>query len=124
MAAPLLFLIIFTVVFSAFGQLAMKLAVQRMDLKGALEAGLIPAFMAAAASPFLWAALFIYVVSVALWLWVLSEADLSLAYPFVSLGFLVTLFFAIVFLNESVTFMRVAGTCLIMAGCFFVAHSA
>ena len=80
--------------------------------------------MAAAMSPFIWFGLVIYALSVALWLWVLSKVDLSVAYPFVGVGFLVTMLFGIVLLNENVTPMRIIGTVLIVGGCVLVGKSA
>ncbi|MCA8888916.1 MAG: EamA family transporter, partial [Parvularculaceae bacterium] len=105
-------------------QTALKVAVEKSDLKDAIAAGLMPAITAAMSSPFLWGALVIYGVSIVLWLWVLSQADLSLAYPFVSLGFVVTMVFAAGFLGEHVSMLRIFGTLLIVAGCIVVARSA
>ena len=124
MPLGLLALIITAVLMSAVGQTALKVAVEKSDLKDAITAGLMPAITAAMSSPFLWGALVIYGVSIVLWLWVLSQADLSLAYPFVSLGFVVTMLFAAGFLGEHVSMLRILGTLLIVAGCIVVARSA
>ncbi|MEZ5895328.1 MAG: EamA family transporter [Parvularculaceae bacterium] len=124
MPLGLLALIITAVLMSAVGQTALKVAVEKSDLKDAIAAGLMPAITAAISSPFLWGALVIYGVSIVLWLWVLSQADLSLAYPFVSLGFVVTMLFAAGFLGEHVSMVRIVGTLLIVAGCLVVARSA
>ncbi|WP_395622124.1 EamA family transporter [Sphingomonas daechungensis] len=117
-------LIVSAVAMSAVGQMALKIAVERAHLKNAIAAGAVSALGAAAVSPALWAAVFIYVSSVALWLWALSEADLSTAYPFVSLGFVLTMVFAAVFLKEAITPLKLAGTLLILVGCVLVAKSA
>lgn len=124
MPAKVLILILVTVLMSAVGQLALKIAVEKTNLRQAIDGGFMNAAVAAAGSPYFWGALAIYGVSVALWLWVLSRAELSVAYPFVSLGFVVTLGFAAVFLNETVTTLKLVGTILIVAGCFMVAKSA
>ena len=58
------------------------------------------------------------------WLWVLSKVDLSVAYPFVGLSFLVTMAFGAFLLEESVTPSRIAGTLLIAVGCILVGRSA
>lgn len=124
MSAQVWVLLLVAVLMSAIGQLALKVAVERANLKEAIGEGFAAAIAAAVTSPFFWAALVIYGVSVALWLWVLSEAELSVAYPFVSLGFVITMVFAVYFLNESLTHWKLIGTLLIVAGCAMVAKSA
>jgi len=123
MPLPILLLTLATVVMSAFGQIALKVAVERSELRTAMEAGVFSAFLAAAGSVYIWGALAIYAVSIVLWLWVLSKVELSLAYPLVSLGFVVTMIFAALFLHEHITPLRIAGTLLIVAGCFCVGRS-
>ncbi len=84
----------------------------------------VEGLIAAAGSPLIWVGLTIYGLSVAMWLWVLSKTDLSVAYPFVGVSFLVTMMFGIFLLNENVTPARIAGTLLIACGCVLVAKSA
>jgi drug/metabolite transporter (DMT)-like permease len=124
MQPKVLALVISAVALSAVGQMALKIAVERAHLKNAIAAGGMRALGAAAGAPALWAAVFIYVSSVALWLWALSEADLSTAYPFVSLGFVLTMVFAAVFLKEAITPLKLTGTMLILIGCMLVAKGA
>jgi len=59
-----------------------------------------------------------------LWLWVLSRLDVSLAYPLVSLGFVVTLALGVVWLGEPLSWTRVAGCGLIVAGVWLLALDA
>ena len=121
MQAKVYVLIITAVVLSAVGQMALKIAVERAHLKDAIAAGAMSAAGAASGSPVLWLAVFISLSSIVLWLWALSEADLSTAYPFVSLGFVLTMIFAAVFLKEIVTPLKLTGTMLIVIGCVLVA---
>lgn len=124
MTPRVLTLTLIAVLMSAVGQIMLKSAVEKANLKGAIAQGLVPAVTAGASSIVLWAALALYGVSVLLWLWVLTELPVSLAYPLVSLGFIVTLVLAAVTLGEPVTPLRVAGVLLIVAGCFLVGRSA
>lgn len=117
-------LIIAAVAMSAVGQMALKIAVERAQLKDAIAAGAMSAATAAVVSPVLWIAVMIYLTSIALWLWALTEADLSIAYPFVSLGFVLTMILAAIFLKEAVTPLKLTGTMLIVVGCVLVARSA
>lgn len=116
-------LILLTVTLSACAQLALKLGVTKPDMALALQNGAFDAVLAAAVSPMIWIGLIIYALSVSLWLWVLSKVDLSVAYPFVGVSFLVTMAFGAFLLDENVTPMRIAGTILIAGGCVLVGKS-
>lgn len=124
MSLLVLVLILFTVTLSACAQLALKMGVSKPNMVEAMQASIIDSIMAAAASPLIWLGLFIYAFSVALWVWVLSKVDLTIAYPFVGISFLITMAFGTFILNENVTTMRVVGTLLIASGCVLVAQSA
>lgn len=116
--------ILFTVALSAVAQLFFKMGVGQPGVARALERLSLEALTAVASSPLILAGLALYGLSVALWLWVLSRVDLSLAYPFVGLSFLVVMGFGALFLGESVGPLRLVGTVLIAAGCILVVRSA
>lgn len=124
MTVTLFALILFTVILSACGQLALKLGVNAAGPAVAQSHGLADAMIAYLLSPFVLLGIGIYGVSACLWLWVLSKADLSVAYPFIGVSFIVTMAFGAMILDESVTPMRMVGTVLIAVGCAFVARSA
>lgn len=117
-------LILFTVTLSACAQLALKLAVSQKQVVSALDADVSSGLFAAALSPLVWLGTVIYVLSFALWLFVLSKVDLSVAYPFVGISFVVTMAFGGMFLDEQISASRLIGTLLIVAGCVFVGKSA
>lgn len=75
-------------------------------------------------SPMVIVGLGLYGVGACLWLFVLGRAPLSLAYPFVGLGFIMTTLAGALYLNEGVSAGRIAGTLLIAVGCVVVARSA
>jgi len=124
MTLSLLLLLLVTVAFSACGQLALKLGVMNPAVEAARGEGVWRFLASVAAAPGVWVGLAIYAGSVGLWLWVLSRTDLSVAYPFVGVSFVITMLFGALLLHEPVTFGRVAGTLLIAAGCVLVARSA
>jgi drug/metabolite transporter (DMT)-like permease len=116
-------LILATVTASACAQLALKLGMSSPAVTAALPQGGKFLIMAVAASPLVWTGLTIYGLSVAVWLWILSRVELSLAYPFVGVSFIVVMIFGIFLLQETVSPLRVAGTLLIAFGCVMVARS-
>ena len=65
-----------------------------------------------------------YVVSILIWLVVLSRVEVSVAYPMVSLGYIVTALAAYFWLGEALEPMRIAGIAIIMVGVWMVAKTA
>ena len=115
--------IIGTVFLSALAQMLFKMGMSAFnENQGIFDNGII-SILKALFSPLVFSGLVIYGISVIVWLWVLSKVDLSLAYPFVGLSFLMTLLFGVLFLDETVNASRIAGTALIVLGCVFVARS-
>lgn len=123
MTLTTLALILATVTASACAQLALKLGMSSPAVAAALPQGGKEVILAVAASPLVWTGLTIYGLSVAVWLWILSKVDLSLAYPFVGVSFILVMLFGVFLLQEAVTPMRMVGTLLIALGCVMVARS-
>jgi multidrug transporter EmrE-like cation transporter len=63
-----------------------------------------------------------YVVSVGVWIVALSRADVSLAYPMLSLGYVVNAIAAWYLFGELIGPARVAGIALILAGVFVMSR--
>lgn len=69
------------------------------------------------------AGLTLYVLSVGVWIVGLSRADVSVAYPMLSLGYVVNALAAMWLFGEMMSPTRVAGIGLILAGVFVIARS-
>lgn len=113
--------ILFTVFLSACAQLLLKIGASKGGddpLSGGIQGVLGILF-----SPQVMIGIFIYAASVLIWLWVLSQVDLSVAYPFVGISFIFTLMFGYFLLNEPVNMSRILGTLLIAGGCVLVGRS-
>jgi multidrug transporter EmrE-like cation transporter len=118
----LLALILLSVGMSAAAQLLLKMGVDSSGAaaKGESAGGLIAMLM----SPMVIGGLALYGFGAMVWLFVLGRAPLSLAYPFVGLGFIATAALGVFVLNEGISVQRIAGTLLIALGCVLVARSA
>jgi drug/metabolite transporter (DMT)-like permease len=66
--------------------------------------------------------LFCYGLSMVFWLYILTKVEVSRAYPFVGLGFIGTMFFAYLFLQEPLTLPKLIGTICIVLGVFLIAR--
>ena len=56
------------------------------------------------------------------WMAAMTRLDLNYAYPFMSLAFVLVMFFSVVFLGEALTVPRIIGTALVMAGLIVIAR--
>ena len=74
-------------------------------------------------NPFILLGLGTYVVSTVIWLVALSRVDLSYAYPFVSLSYVLMLLASWLLLHENLSPIRLLGTFVIVMGVFLVSRS-
>jgi len=124
MDRSMLFLICASVLLSSIAQIVLK---GGMSSPGVSVAGVqgfgLPMLQAIATSPKVILGLGIYFASAAVWLLVLARVDVSLAYPFVGLGFVVTMLLAWAVHGEVLSTGRIAGTLMICAGVVVLARS-
>jgi len=106
-------------------QISLKKGVSSAPVQALLERGTAaPEFIARAAfAPLVVVGLSLYVFSTLLWLLVLAKADVSYAYPFVSLGFLMISLYAHYSMSEPLGMLKMTGIALIMTGVVCVARS-
>ena len=116
---PLL-LALLCVLLSAVAQLAMKTGMTGAGTGSAVG----HTYGQALTSGWVWGGLGMYGLSAVLWLWVLSRLDVSLAYPLVSLGFVVTMLAGVLCLGEPWSWQRMGGAALIVAGVLLLAADA
>lgn len=118
----LLLLILFSVSCSSVAQLLLKLGMIDRNPPAALDneswQGVL---MGALHSPTVAAGLGLYGLGALVWLLVLAKVDLSFAYPFVGLGFVLTLLLGRFVLDEAITPARLGGTLLVAVGVLLVA---
>jgi drug/metabolite transporter (DMT)-like permease len=112
-------LIIASVACGAVGQLILKAGMKSL---GPLQLSL-NTLISMATSPLLLVGIAVFGVSTLLWLLALMKADLSFAYPFLSLTYIAVLIGGAVLFQENVTLPRVVGFAVIVAGVLIVARS-
>jgi drug/metabolite transporter (DMT)-like permease len=124
MTAPLLLLILFSVSLSGLAQVLFKYGVSTAAARAAMADGSAASVLLAFVdSPAVIAGLAMYGFGTLIWLNVLSRTDLSLAYPFVGLSFIITALLGYILFHEPFHPGRVAGTVLVVAGVILVARS-
>ena len=122
MNPSLFILILVSVAMSACAQLLLKLGVApaRASDPAADAATSLAAYLV---SPLVIGGFALYGFGAILWLFVLARLPLTAAYPFVGLGFIITMLLGVMALGEAVTPMRLLGTVMIATGCVLVARS-
>jgi multidrug transporter EmrE-like cation transporter len=116
-------LIIISIVLSVSAQILLKNGMSSQSVTQALSSGPIDSILSIATNISVLSGLSAYVASVGFWLIVLSKMEVSKAYPFVGLGFILTMLFAYVFLNEPITAMKLVGTSFVFIGIILVSMS-
>lgn len=64
-----------------------------------------------------------YAVSILLWMIVLSRVNVSIAYPFLSIGYIFTAILAFFLFNEPFTVQKILGILIICVGVILLTHS-
>jgi multidrug transporter EmrE-like cation transporter len=123
-SAVTVFLALACVLLTAAAQIVLKIGVSNPQLQSLLADGRLRAFLLHASfTPLVFLGVLIYVVSTVIWLLVLARADLSYAYPFVSLGFVATALYGFCVLHEPIGAGRLGGIALIVCGVLLIARS-
>jgi multidrug transporter EmrE-like cation transporter len=117
------FLLLTGVLLNAGAQLLLKAGVRPFGAIELQAASLWPTLYRAFGQGPILAGLACYVVSVAVWLVALSRVDVSIAYPMLSLGYVINAFAAWWLFGEALGPARFAGIALILLGVFIVARS-
>ena len=112
-------MILISVGISSVAQMLLKLGMSSSAVQAALTNGsFVSIALAIGLNAYVLLGLGLYFFGAVLWLFVLARIDLSLAYPFVALGFVLTSALGIIVLREQFSLYKLAGTSLILAGVF------
>ena len=116
-------LILVSVTLAAIAQVTLKAGMNHVtDANGGQLALSGDSLKQIAAQVWVWAGLAIFAVSAVLWLFALSRANLSFAYPFAALGYVIIVIASILFLNEHVQPVTWVGMALIVGGILLIAQ--
>lgn len=116
--------ILFTVMTNAAAQIMLKRGVMALGPLAEIEGNAIEKLFSIVFQPWIFLGLVTFVISMASHLFVLSRVQLSFAYPFLSLAYVVVDAYAFFVFGEDVGAMRIAGIALICAGTLFISMSA
>ena len=118
-----LLLILASVGMATTAQLLLKIGMSDAGVRADIDArrwgGVVLHF---ASNPWVASGLTLYMLGAAVWLLVLARVELSFAYPFVGLGFIITMLLGWAVMGDALNAQRIAGTLLIVSGVVLVAR--
>ncbi len=114
-------MIVLTVCLNTAGQFMMKAGVNKIGQIGFHN--MFGSFLKVVSSWFVIGGFISYAVSAVLWIIILSRAELSWAFPMVSLSYVLTALIAPYLLNETFSIQRFVGILVIVAGVFLVSRT-
>ena len=116
-------LIITGVLLNAIAQLALKASVSDTGIIGLDMQSLLSSAGSLASNLWLWLGLICYAISVVVWILALSRVDVSIAYPMLSIGYIVNAVAAWHLFNEPMSIGKIIGIGIIILGVYILARS-
>jgi multidrug transporter EmrE-like cation transporter len=116
-------LILLGVLLNAAAQLFLKEGMRQVGHFEFVWANAVPIALQVSMNVFVLAGLLCYVVSVGVWLLVLSRVEVSYAYPLLSVGYIVNAVAGYYLFQENLSITRITGILIICVGVYFVTKS-
>lgn len=116
-------LVLAGVLLNAVAQLLLKAGTNAVGTFAFTADNLFPVGLKVASNPFIVSGLGCYVISVVVWIMALSRVEVSLAYPMLSIGYVVNALAAWYLFGEALGAQRMVGIATIIVGVFLVARS-
>lgn len=114
--------ILITVTVGVVGQVLIKKGLNSLSPLD-FSVGFISLYLKIFLSPYVIFGSAVYCLAMCLWLYALSKVDISFAYPFQSLSYVLVIFTSNWFLGENIPLTRWAGVVVICFGVFLVSRS-
>ena len=116
-------LVLAGVLLNAAAQLLLKAGTNRIGEFAFSLDNVVPVGIKVASSPFVLGGLACYAVSVVVWIMALSRVPVSVAYPMLSIGYIVNAVAAWLLFGESLAAQKLVGIGFIVVGVWLVARS-
>jgi multidrug transporter EmrE-like cation transporter len=116
-------LVLLGVLLNAIAQLLLKAGTNAVGSFEFSAANALPVGFKLGTEPHILGGIACYVVSVVVWIMALSRVEVSVAYPMLSIGYVLNALAAWYWLGEAVTPLRLVGIGIIIVGVYVVARS-
>jgi multidrug transporter EmrE-like cation transporter len=116
-------LLMIGVLLNAAAQLLLKAGTNSVGVFEFSRANIAPIGWKLATEPHILGGLICYVISVVVWIMALSRVEVSIAYPLLSIGYVVNAIAAWYLFGEAVSVSRLVGIGIIIVGVYIVTRS-
>lgn len=116
-------LILLGVVLNAVAQLLLKAGTNALGNLNISRVEILPTVLRTTLEPYILGGLACYVFSLAIWILVLSKVEVSVAYPMLSIGYIINAIAAWYLFGEIISAQKMAGITIIILGVYFIARS-
>ena len=108
--------VLFTVIFTVYGQLVIKWQVVKAGAMPATIGSKLIYILHLLLSPWVISGFAAAFIAALFWIAAMTKLELSYAYPFMSLSFVLVFFLSLLFFHETFTVIKLLGLLLIISG--------
>ena len=119
---PAFILILISVLLNVAGQIFIKFGTRAMGVIELNHSGVMQELIRVFSNGYIWGGLIAYGIGTIFWISALSKADLSYAYPFLALGYVLIIIFSYFLFREPFTFNKILGIVLVILGLIFISR--
>jgi len=108
---------------SSTAHVFLKKGMMTHALSTAKQDGFLGLVFSVGTSPWVIGGMFLHASALVVWLWALNKVDISFAYPFLALGYVLVSSMAWFWLGEELSQVRMLGMAVIIVGIFILAEA-
>ena len=116
-------IILLSILMSSMAHVFLKKGMMVQALNVVKPDGVVDLVWMVGTNPWVMSGMFLHVSALVVWLWALSKVDISFAYPFIALGYVLVSLIAWFWLGEEFGFMRGLGMGIIITGILVLAKA-
>jgi len=116
-------IIILSIFMSSTAHIFLKKGMMAHAANAIKSDGIVGLVWTVGTNPWVMGGMFLHVSALVVWLWALSKVDISFAYPFLALGYVLVMAMAWFWLGEELNPMKVFGMAIIIVGILVLARA-
>ena len=123
MALSNISIILLSILMSSTAHIFLKKGMMAHALNTVKSDGIFGLVWTVGTNPWIMGGMFLHVSALVVWLWALSKVDISFAYPFLALGYVLVSAMAWFWLGEELNLMKILGMGIIIVGILVLARA-